>query len=144
MEKLPVELIPNVKRTKSTSLPDTGSIGMNDSDNSDLLTPDAALTPNTEMESLFPFRVVRRELVSCGQSRFWFLRAMLENKAAFNIVSSIELKGHINVNRLAHAVRTVASKHSTLRTRFIITNDGEAVQEVLAIPAFYPEHQSIY
>lgn len=77
---------------------------------------------------------VRREVMSFGQARFWFLRKYLEDQTSFNIVLSAKVTGPINTRKLNDAVKAVSQTHESLRTRFFTTvKEGSLVptQEVL-------------
>ncbi|CZR58354.1 related to polyketide synthase [Phialocephala subalpina] len=162
IQKFPAELTPNLKRENALPphvvvqespqplesgrdqnaavLPSSAS-STRDSDDStgDMTVP----TPNTELSASLDLSV-RKEVMSYGQSRFWFLGAMLEDQTAFNVVFVIQLTGEIDVGRLSWAFQKVVHRHSALRTQFVYSEEGEPMQEILAEPAFQLEHRNIY
>jgi len=146
IEKLPIELTPMVQRSSaptsgSDSEPTLPSNASSSSKSSEDLTEGVLSTPSTEMS--FNLGDTRKELMSYGQSRFWILGAMSEDQTAFNIVFVIQLSGEIDGTKLSWAFRQVTHRHSALRTRFIDSDDGEPLQEILAEPAFQLKQRKI-
>ncbi|KAF2874833.1 polyketide synthase [Massariosphaeria phaeospora] len=148
IEKLPAEMLPNVEH-KDLAVPivrlnggpstkDSSTASVSSKEFSD---QDFVLTPNTQLDSLS--LTARTALMSYGQTRFWFLGSLLDDPIAFNITFSLELHGHIELEKLARAVEAVARRHSALRTRFYDSDDGKAMQEVLEFPAFRLQHRDI-
>lgn len=160
IEKLPAELTPNLKRENAppailvqdspepasrrdqspSALPSSASSTRESGDSSADM---KVSTPSTELSAILDPSVVRKERMSYGQSRFWFLGAMLEDQTAFNIVFVIQLTGEIDVGKLSWAFRKIAQRHSALRTRFVDSEEGEPMQEILADPALQLEHRNI-
>ncbi|KAB8336832.1 hypothetical protein FH972_021140 [Carpinus fangiana] len=65
--------------------------------------------------------------ISVGQSRFWFLRLLVEDPSTFNVTLSFRLAGNVRVGDLERALRVVTARHESLRTCFI-GDDLEADQ----------------
>ncbi|RYP16125.1 hypothetical protein DL765_005326 [Monosporascus sp. GIB2] len=77
---------------------------------------------------------VRRENMSLGQSRFWFLRLLVEDPTTFNVSLKFGLMGHVHVGNFERAVRTVTARHESLRTCFVAdeAEPDRASQKILA------------
>ena len=69
--------------------------------------------------------------MSPGQSRFWFLKLLLEDKTTSNIAFSVELSGHIRERDFEDAVMTIGARHEALRTCFYMDEDQKPMQGVL-------------
>lgn len=69
--------------------------------------------------------------MSPGQSRFWFLNHLLEDKTTSNIAFSIELSGYIRERDLEDAVMAMGVRHEALRTRFFMDENQKPMQGVL-------------
>ena len=80
-----------------------------------------------------PRRFLKSERISLPQSRFWFLRHLLEDPTTPNICLWYDVTGDLRVGDLERAIRIVTTRHEALRTCFIEdeTNAGEAYQKVL-------------
>ena len=61
------------------------------------------------------------------QRRIWFLDQLSPGSFANNVVVAYDVAGELDVERLAAAIRHVASRHEVLRTRFLVV-DGQPVQ----------------
>lgn len=62
---------------------------------------------------------VKSELVSFAQSRFWFLRLLIEDQTTFNVCFYYRITGNLRVGDLERAVRLVTNRHESLRTCFV-------------------------
>ncbi|KAK3373153.1 hypothetical protein B0T24DRAFT_529456 [Lasiosphaeria ovina] len=62
---------------------------------------------------------VKAQPISLGQSRFWFLRLLIEDQKTFNVSFKYHMSGHVRVGDLEAALRAVAARHESLRTCFI-------------------------
>lgn len=135
--------------SKSTSSSTEGSNSESESENtspsrkvasSALDTPASAITPQTSLLSLRSVhkennapvaaaveRFVKSEPISVGQSRFWFLRLLVEDPTTFNVTLKFRLAGHIRVGDLERALRAVAARHESLRTCFV--EDGQEADQ---------------
>ncbi|KAJ8124217.1 hypothetical protein ONZ43_g8 [Nemania bipapillata] len=100
-----------------------------------------AITSKTSLESLkFALRdnvptrpIVKREPISISQSRFWFLRLLVEDPTTFNVALSFRMTGHLRVGDLERAIRVVTARHEALRTCFVghEQEPDQAFQEIL-------------
>ncbi|WP_062347635.1 non-ribosomal peptide synthetase [Herbidospora yilanensis] len=74
----------------------------------------------------------RTELMplSFAQQRLWFLDRLQDDLAVYNVPLALRLSGPLDVAALQEALRSVATRHEVLRTRFT-TVDGEPWQTVL-------------
>lgn len=80
--------------------------------------------------------------MSFGQSRFWFMSYLLEDKSTFNVTCLLRLKGALRIPDLSHAVKALGSRHEGLRTRFFDEN-GQAMQGILDHSSLSLEQMSI-
>lgn len=102
----------------------------------------SAITPQTSLPSLRSAhqensaagRIVKSRPISVGQSRFWFLRLLVEDPTTFNVALKFRLAGHVRVGDLERALRVVTARHESLRTSFI-GDENEADQASQKISA---------
>lgn len=89
------------------------------------------VTPTAESP---PKTFVKNEPISMGQSRFWFLRLLVEDQTTFNVNFYYRMIGNLRVGDLERAVRLVTARHEALRTCFIGNRDegDQAFQSILA------------
>lgn len=117
------------------------------------VTPASTITPQTSLLSLrshnkdnVATRVfVKSQPISVGQSRFWFLRLLVEDPTTFNVALKFRLAGQIRVCDLERAIRVVTARHESLRTCFI-GNEHEAdqaSQNILARSSIRLERKTI-
>lgn len=80
-----------------------------------------------------PNKFLKTERISLPQSRFWFLRQLLDDPTTFNVVFSYHITGNLRVGDLERAIRVVANRHEALRTCFVKdeADAGNAYQKVL-------------
>ncbi|KAF2678702.1 hypothetical protein K458DRAFT_435696 [Lentithecium fluviatile CBS 122367] len=80
-----------------------------------------------------PRKFLRSERISLPQSRFWFLRHLLEDPTTPNVVISYKIAGNLRVGDLERSIRMVTNRHEALRTCFVEDEKsaGEAYQNVL-------------
>ncbi|KAJ5382444.1 Acyl transferase/acyl hydrolase/lysophospholipase [Penicillium concentricum] len=78
-------------------------------------------------------KFLKSERLSLPQSRFWFLRHLLEDPTTPNVVFQFHVTGNLHVGALERAIRTVTTRHEALRTCFVENENeaGEAYQKVL-------------
>ena len=78
-------------------------------------------------------RFLKSEPISLPQSRFWFLRHLLEDPTTPNVTISYQVTGNLRVGDMERAIRMVTNRHEALRTCFVEdeTEAGEAFQKVL-------------
>ncbi|KAF7540713.1 hypothetical protein G7054_g1177 [Neopestalotiopsis clavispora] len=82
--------------------------------------------------------------MSFAQTRFWFLRHAIEDKAAFNVTTVVKLNGYIDKDRLARALVTVGQQHEAIRTAFYIDDTTKRpMQAVLSQSSLQLEHDTI-
>ncbi|KAI8942360.1 hypothetical protein NX059_000436 [Plenodomus lindquistii] len=89
--------------------------------------------------------IVKRHPISIGQSRFWFLRLLVEDPTAFNVTLKFRINGHIRVGDLERAIETVTARHEALRTCFTEDSDeaDQAWQNVLSHSSIKLERKSV-
>ncbi|PQE13487.1 hypothetical protein CJF32_00005378 [Rutstroemia sp. NJR-2017a WRK4] len=68
---------------------------------------------------------IKSEQISFAQSRFWFLRLLLEDQTTFNVTFYYKVLGDLRINDLERAFRMVGQRHEGLRTCFV-ADDIEA------------------
>src|SRR5262249_33960172 len=66
---------------------------------------------------------------SFSQERMWFLHRLAPESPAYNAPAAMRLRGVLNYDALAAALRAIVSRHEILRTVFL-TIDGRPVQVV--------------
>ncbi|KAI0439973.1 lovastatin nonaketide synthase [Xylaria telfairii] len=64
-------------------------------------------------------KFVKSVELSFGQSRFWFLQHLLEDKTTSNVAFYYHIAGNLRIGDMERAVRIVAARHEALRTCFI-------------------------
>ncbi|MCC6456164.1 MAG: amino acid adenylation domain-containing protein [Caldilineaceae bacterium] len=67
--------------------------------------------------------------LSFAQQRLWFLNQMESGNIAYNLASSIQLRGVVNRPALEQAMNAVIQRHEILRTTFGVAG-GEPVQRI--------------
>lgn len=70
--------------------------------------------------------------MSPGQSRFWFLSHLLDDKTTSNIAFSIKLSGLIRESDFEDAVLAMGARHEALRTCFFMDENQQPKQGVLS------------
>jgi hybrid polyketide synthase/nonribosomal peptide synthetase ACE1 len=140
---LPVDIIIPETRASSVelkfALPDATS-GYSGSSATSLITGDSNSDHNSDTSSSVftddgamgtPKREIQRTVpMSYGQSRFWFLEHLVEDKTAFNITPTFELSGRLNIEEFANAIRTAGQHHEALRTFFFTDNEQNHMQGI--------------
>ncbi len=74
---------------------------------------------------------------SFAQRRLWFLDRLMPGNAFYLVPEAWQLRGPLEVSRLAQAFRLVVERHEVLRTVFPEI-DGEPAQDVLPVPKLWP------
>ena len=89
--------------------------------------------PGLASSMLPPRRFLKSERISLPQSRFWFLRHLLEDATTPNVCFCYHVTGSLRVGDLERAIRIVTIRHEALRTCFVEdeTDAGEAYQKIL-------------
>lgn len=128
--------IPSANHASSSS---TGSITAGDSSSGQ---DDSSSLTSLERDSDIPSKqsVERIAPMSFGQSRFWFLKSLVQDETAFNVTPTFELKGKISVERLSRAVEFVGQRHEALRTFFFTDESKHHKQGVWANSSLRLEH----
>ncbi|KAE9373525.1 hypothetical protein N431DRAFT_482543 [Stipitochalara longipes BDJ] len=103
----------------STSVPPTSSSP--DESVTDFSSPSSAdftalVKPSTSLTGLI---FSKSEQISFAQSRFWFLRLLLEDQTTFNVAFYYQVTGNLRIRDLDRAIRTLGTRHEALRTCFI-------------------------
>ena len=73
--------------------------------------------PNLAVQPLPKF--IKSEPVSFAQSRFWFLRLLLQDQSTFTVSFYYKVTGNLRIGDLERAVTAVSSRHEALRTAFV-------------------------
>ena len=83
--------------------------------------------------------------ISVGQSRFWFLRFLVEDPTTFNVSLSFRLTGNVRVSDLERALWVVTARHESLRTCFVgdEREADQASQKILARSTIRLEHKTV-
>ncbi|MFK4066961.1 amino acid adenylation domain-containing protein [Streptomyces sp. NPDC029674] len=74
--------------------------------------------------------------LSHAQETLWFIDRLAPGRATYNVARSFRIRGALDVPALRRALRTVVTRHETLRTSLVETHSG-LVQRVL--PADDPQ-----
>ncbi|WP_430408772.1 amino acid adenylation domain-containing protein [Kordia sp.] len=88
-----------------------------------LLAPKVKI-PKTNLDNNYP--------LTPTQYFMWFTHEHLGGNKAYNITSTLQLDGDLNVDFLTQAFQTVIKRHDSLRTIFIKNTEEEIVQHVVA------------
>ncbi|HEV2704400.1 MAG TPA: AMP-binding protein, partial [Pyrinomonadaceae bacterium] len=67
--------------------------------------------------------------LSHGQQALWFLHRMAPDSAAYNVASSMRVRGRLDASTLRRAFETLVERHAALRTTFD-ASEGAPVQRV--------------
>ncbi|KAF2121672.1 lovastatin nonaketide synthase [Lophiotrema nucula] len=88
---------------------------------------------------------IKSEPISIAQSRFWFLRLLVEDPTTFNVTLRYRMTGHVRVGDLERALRAVTARHESLRTCFIADENevDQASQKILARSPVKLEHKKV-
>ncbi|MCP5104856.1 MAG: amino acid adenylation domain-containing protein, partial [bacterium] len=68
--------------------------------------------------------------LSYAQRRLWVLCQFEEDSTAYNMPAAVTLGGHLDTHAFTNAVKTLADRHESLRTVFILV-DGEPRQKII-------------
>ncbi|KAL8721594.1 MAG: hypothetical protein Q9225_001758 [Loekoesia sp. 1 TL-2023] len=90
-------------------------------------------------------KILKSEQISFGQSRFWFLRLLLEDQTTFNVTVYYHVTGSLRVPDLERAIRIVTARHDAMRTSFIEdpTEADQAYQKVMSSSPLRLEQKKI-
>lgn len=81
--------------------------------------------------------------MSFGQSRFWFLKSLVQDPTAFNVTPTFELKGRLDVEKFSCAVDLIGQLHESLRTFFFTDEKKRHMQGVWAKSSLRLEHDYV-
>jgi len=70
--------------------------------------------------------------LSFAQQRLWFLRQLEPDSSAYNQPTAIRLCGSLDIPALTKALDTIVERHDTLRTNFVMSDDGVPKQLINA------------
>ncbi|KAK4675878.1 putative Hybrid PKS-NRPS biosynthetic cluster [Podospora pseudoanserina] len=112
---------------------------------SENLAADAAKQAPVAAAPPAPLKFVKSEQISFGQSRFWFLRLLVDDPTTFNVAFFYRVTGALRVGSLERAIRVVTARHEALRTCFVAdqTEADQAYQKVIASSPLRLEHKQI-
>lgn len=104
--------------------------------------PPAAAAAEVERPSR---KFLKSEPISFGQSRFWFLRLLLEDQTTSNVAFYYHVAGNLQIANMERAIRMVTARHEALRTCFIEDQDeaDQAHQKVMSSSPLRLEHKKI-
>ncbi|GME45600.1 hypothetical protein DL768_008056 [Neofusicoccum parvum] len=139
VERLPADLLPSGQQTPEPAQAAEETIGADQpsaspthaassaSSETELSEPASWSSLDSKDEARAPTKAVP---MSFGQSRFWFLESLLEDKTTSNVTCLVRLRGPLRVADLERAVKAVGDRHEGLRTSFF-DKDGQPMQGVL-------------
>ncbi|KAI1070292.1 hypothetical protein LB507_010325 [Fusarium sp. FIESC RH6] len=124
--------------TSTTSNDGTGSSYPASNAENDIKAPtvrDSIINSSTEVT----------ELMSFGQTRFWFLHHALQDSTTFNVAVSVRLEGMMELERFERALEAVAEKHEAMRTRYFWGGEEGDIpmQGILSKPLVRLNHKRI-
>ena len=127
-------------KSSDTASPTASDETVNDQANS----VSSSVSAVMDSDSSEPPQIMQKVLpMSPGQSRFWFLSHLLEDKTTSNIAFSIELSGFIREKDLEGAVRMMGDRHEALRTCFFMDESQRPMQGVLPKSSLHLQKKSI-
>jgi hybrid polyketide synthase/nonribosomal peptide synthetase ACE1 len=154
LQKLPEKLLSNIGKesVKHTvkQQPTTPEPRIAESGTDSTHTSQGSSSPNTEMvtdnlsqlssknSSIGPadsakVTFFKREKISFAQSRFWFLRLLLQDQTTFNITFYYKVIGNLRVDDLERAIRITGLRHEALRTCFVADEkEADLAYQVIA------------
>lgn len=100
-----------------------------------LIAPPLSNNVSTDFEKIIP--------ISPGQSRFWFLKQLMEDQTTANSTISVSIEGTIRLDSLGDAVRQVAARYEAFRTSFLTDEDQKPVQAISGTSRLYLERNVI-
>jgi hybrid polyketide synthase/nonribosomal peptide synthetase ACE1 len=133
--------IPKANNTHSgSSAASLNTGGSNSEENAD--TSSSISTDDSEMMSPSS-KVQRTAPMSYGQSRFWFLGHLVEDRTAFNITPTFELTGRLKIEDFSNAIEATGQHHEALRTFFFTDDERSHMQGVWEKSGLRLEHIAI-
>lgn len=124
----PVSSTPNSRSKDSTETSQLGDEQDKEENSSATSLSDIS---QTSFGKIFP--------ISPGQSRFWFLKHLIEDQTTANSTISVSIAGTIRLDSLESAVRKVATRHEALRTSFFTDENQKPVQAISEKSRLYLE-----
>jgi tyrocidine synthetase-3 len=94
----------------------------------------AALVSQTKGDTYLPIPTapeMESYPLSNSQRRLWVISQLHDQSVAYNIPAFYKLHGNLNISALAGAFRTLALRHESLRTVFVL-NEAEPRQRILS------------
>ncbi|MEM8964321.1 MAG: amino acid adenylation domain-containing protein, partial [Acidobacteriota bacterium] len=76
--------------------------------------------------------------LSAAQRRLWLLDRLDPGVPTYNLAAALRLRGELDRDALEGALRRIVERHEALRTRFVLGENDEPVQEVVATDALWP------
>ena len=61
--------------------------------------------------------------LSFSQQRLWFLNQLEPDSPVYNIPKAVRINGPLDIESLHRALKTIVTRHATLRTTFMVIND---------------------
>jgi amino acid adenylation domain-containing protein len=68
--------------------------------------------------------------VSFAQQRLLVIDQLAPNQATYNVPLALQLNGRLHPAALQNAINTLYTRHDSLRTTFLIANNGQAYQQI--------------
>lgn len=94
-----------------------------------------SVPPSPKFEKIVP--------ISPGQSRFWFLKQLMEDQTAANSTIRVAIEGPIRLDSLETAVHKIASLHETFRTSFFVDENQKPIQAISETSRHFLERKTI-
>lgn len=90
--------------------------------------------------------LLKSEPLSFGQSRFWFLRLLLDDQTTSNVAFYYHITGDLRIGDMERAIRVVTARHEALRTCFVAdeTQADRAYQNVMSSSPLRLERKDIH
>jgi acyl carrier protein len=76
--------------------------------------------------------------LSCAQQRLWTAAQLAPEPALYNVPSAVRLRGPLDAGALEAALDAVVERHQSLRTAFVLVDDGNGDDPVQAVHPFRP------
>nr|WP_062333252.1 non-ribosomal peptide synthetase [Herbidospora sakaeratensis] len=76
--------------------------------------------------------------LSSAQRGLWVLDRLRPGGAEYLVTTALRLRGPLDAGALGRALASVAARHEILRTRYVVTGDGEPAQVVDPPPPPFP------
>lgn len=85
----------------------------------------------------------RTEIMSFGQSMFWFVKVLLEDQTTLNHTGCYHMKGPVRAHDLESAIVAVGRRHEALRTCFFMGENGQPMQGVMKSALLHLERKEV-